>query len=313
MEDYPANLMEFEARFASEQACRDYLAQIRWADGFRCPRCGQDKAWMTSRGLYHCRGCEHEVSLTAGTVFQDTRKPLLMWFRAMWWVTSQKNGASAMGLQHALGMGSYQTAWTWLHKLRRAMVRPGRDRLSGQVDLDETYVGGHETGVVGRETEDKALVLIAVEREGRRLGRTRMRVIEDFTANTICAFARDSIELGSVIRTDGLNSYLALAKNGYVHDRVIQRKHTESPSELLPGVHRIASLLKRWLLGTHQGAVGHQHLGYYLDEFTFRFNRRTSNYRGKLFYRLMQQAVAIAPTSYRQIIAKTSAPPDHKP
>lgn len=313
MEDYPANLMEFEARFASEEACREYLARMRWPDGFRCPRCGHDKAWTTARGLHHCSGCGHEVSLTAGTIFQDTRKPLLMWFRAMWWVASQKNGASAMGLQQALGLGSYQTAWTWLHKLRRAMVRPGRDRISGRVELDETYVGGQESGVIGRKTEDKSLVLIAVEREGRRLGRTRMRVIEDFCADTICAFAYDSIEPGSVVRTDGLNSYLALAKRGYVHDRVVQRKHTETPSELLPGVHRIASLLKRWLLGTHQGAVGHQHLGYYLDEFTFRFNRRTSRHRGKLFYRLMQQAVAIEPTSYREIVAKAPGSPDHNP
>lgn len=313
MEDYPANLMDFESRFASEEACREYLAQMRWPDGFRCPQCGHDKAWNTARGLHHCRGCSHEVSLTAGTVFQDTRKPLLMWFRAMWWVTSQKNGASAMGLQQALGLGSYQTAWTWLHKLRRAMVRTGRDRLSGRVELDETYVGGQESGVIGRKTEDKSLVLIAVEREGRRLGRTRMRVIEDFRADTICAFARDSIEPGSVVRTDGLNSCLALAKSGYVHDRVVQRKHTETPSELLPGVHRIASLLKRWLLGTHQGAVGHQYLGYYLDEFTFRFNRRTSRHRGKLFYRLIQQAVAVEPTSYREITAKAPGPPKHNP
>jgi transposase-like protein len=236
-----------------------------------------------------------------------------MWFRAMWWVTSQKNGASAMGLQHALGLGSYQTAWTWLHKLRRAMVRPGRDRLSGRVELDETYVGGQESGAIGRKTEDKALVLIAVEREGRRLGRTRMRVIEDFSADTICAFARDSIEPGSVIRTDGLNSYLALAKSGYVHDRVVERKHTETASELLPGVHRIASLLKRWLLETHQGAVRQQHLEYYLDEFTFRFNRRASRYRGKLFYRLVQQAVAVEPTSYREIVTKARGAPGYNP
>jgi len=313
MEDYPANLMEFEARFATEEACRQYLFRMRWPEGFRCPRCGQGKAWTTGRGLYHCAGCGHEASVTAGTIFQDTRKPLRVWFRAMWWVTSQKNGASAMGLQHVLGLGSYQTAWTWLHKLRRAMVRPGRDRLWGRVELDETYVGGQESGVIGRQTEDKALVLIAVERDGRKLGRTRMGVIEDFSADSICAFARDSIEPGSVVRTDGLNSYLTLTKHGYIHDRVVQKKQKETPSELLPGVHRIASLLKRWLLGTHQGAVGHRHLGYYLDEFTFRFNRRASRHRGKLFYRLIQQAVAIEPTSYREMVAKPSEPSGHNP
>lgn len=166
MEDYPANLMEFEARFASEEACREYLFTLRWPDGFRCPRCEGSKAWPTDRGLWHCAACGHQVSVTAGTIFQDTRKPLQMWFRAMWWVTSQKTGASAVGLQQALGLGSYQTAWTWLHKLRRAMVRPGRDRLRGLVEVDETYVGGHEDGVIGRGAKAKALVAIAVEKKG---------------------------------------------------------------------------------------------------------------------------------------------------
>jgi len=303
MEDYPVNLMEFDLRFHSEQACREYLAQVRWPEGFRCPHCNHHQAWTTARNLYHCAHCRHDTSLTAGTIFQDTRKPLMMWFRAMWFVTSQKNGASAMGLKEALGLGSYQTAWTWLHKLRRAMIRPGRDRLRGHVELDESYFGGPEEGLRGRKIENKSLVLIAVEREGRRWARTRMRVIDDFCAETILAFARDSIEPGSTIRTDGLKSYLTLAENGYVHDRVIQRTSKETASELLPGVHRVASLLKRWLLGTHQGAVSSQHLSYYLDEFAFRFNRRMSHHRGKLFYRLMQQAVAMEATPYHQIVA----------
>ena len=208
-----------------------------------------------------------------------------------------------MGLKEALGLGSYQTAWTWLHKLRRAMVRPGRDRRRGNIELDEAYVGGPEEGLRGRKIKDKALVLIAVERDGRRWARTRMRVVNDCSAETILDFVRDSIEPGSVVRSDGWPSYLTLAENGYVHDRVVQRTSKESASELLPGVHRIVSLLKRWLLGTHQGAVESQHLGYYLDEFAFRFNRRKSHHRGKLFYRLMQQAVALEATPYREIVA----------
>jgi transposase-like protein len=296
MEDYPANLMEFETRFATEEACREYLFQMRWPEGFRCPRCGGSKAWPTERGLWHCAACSHQVSVTAGTVFQDTRKPLRMWFRAMWWVTSQKTGASAAGLQQALGLGSYQTAWTWLHKLRRAMVRPGRDRLWGLVEVDETYVGGHEDGAIGRGAKDKALVAIAVEKEGRKIGRVRMRVVKTFSSDELCGFVRDCVEPGSTIRTDGLNSYLALPGYGYVHDRIVQKKQKETASELMPGVHLVASLLKRWLLGTHQGRVSHEHLGYYLDEFTFRFNRRKSRHRGKLFYRLVQQAVALEPS-----------------
>jgi transposase-like protein len=225
-----------------------------------------------------------------------------MWFHAMWWVTSQKTGASAAGLQAALGLGSYETAWTWLHKLRRAMVRPGRDRLQKMVEVDETYVGGREEGHTGRGTQDKSLVVIAVEKDGRRIGRARMRVVADCTANQLCGFVSDVVEPGSTVRTDGLNSYLALPRYSYVHDRVVQKKQVETASELLPGVHLVASLLKRWLLGTHQGRVSREHLGYYLDEFSFRFNRRKSRYRGKLFYRLVQQAVAIDPVPYTQII-----------
>jgi transposase-like protein/ribosomal protein L37AE/L43A len=301
--EYPINLMEFDTWFHSEQACRDYLAKIRWSDGFRCPQCNNDQARLTARKLYHCTTCEHEPSLTAGTVFQDTRKPLMMWFRAMWFVSSLKNGASAMGLKEALGLGSYQTAWTWLHKLRRVMIRPGRERLRGTVELDETYIGGPEEGLRGRKIEEKSLVLIAVERESNHWGRTRMRVVENLCAETILEFVRDSIEPGSIIRTDGWSSYLALASKEYTHDRVVQRSSKEKACELLPGVHRVASLLKRWLLGTHQGAVSSQHLGYYLDEFAFRFNRRMSNHRGKLFYRLMQQAVSMEATPYRKIVA----------
>ncbi len=182
------------------------------------------------------------------------------------------------------------------------MVRPGRDRLQKLVEVDETYVGGREEDHLGRGAQDKSLVVIAVEKDGRRIGRVRMRVVGDFTANQLCGFVGDVVEPGSTVRTDGLNSYLALLRYGYVHDRVVQKKHVETASELLPGVHLVASLLKRWLLGTHQGRVSREHLGYYLDEFTFRFNRRKSRYRGKLFYRLVQQAVAIDPVPYSQII-----------
>jgi len=301
MEDYPRTLMEFESRFASEEACLEYLAEMRWPGGFVCPSCGGRKAWKTGRLLFHCAGCGHQVSVTAGTVFQGTRKPLKMWFRAMWWVTSQKNGASAKGLQQSLGLGSYQTAWAWLHKLRRAMVRPDRDRLSGLVEVDETYVGGPEA-VRGRGAEDKALVAIAVEKKGRALGRTRMAVVNDASRDQLCGFIHAVIEPGTTVRTDGWQGYRALKSRGYIHDRVLQQNSSTEPSELLPGVHRIASLLKRWLLGTHQGSVSSVHLPYYLDEFTFRFNRRKSKARGKLFFRLVEQAVAIDPVPYKTLI-----------
>lgn len=243
--------------------------------------------------LWLCAGCRHQVSVTAGTIFQDTHLPLAMWFRAMWYVTSQKNGVSALGLQRVLGLGSYKTAWALLHKLRRAMVRPGRDRLRGLVEVDETYWGGKETGVAGRLTHDKALIIVAAEEDGLGIGRVRLRHIPDFNRQTLHGFIADSIEPGSTVRTDGLNAYRDL--EGYVHDRQVQRK--AEGEHLLPRVHRVVSLLKRWLLGTHQGAVGQEHLDDYLNEFTFRFNRRKSASRGKLFYRLTQQAVQVEPVT----------------
>jgi len=166
MEDYPRSLAELETRFGTEQACRDYLMKLRWPEGFVCPRCNTQSAWGTSRNLQVCTKCQYQGSVTAGTIFQDTRKPLTLWFRAIWWVTTQKNGASALAVQRILGLGSYTTAWIWLHKLRRAMVRPGRDRLSGRVEVDETYLGAVEEGTRGRQKETKALVAIACEEDG---------------------------------------------------------------------------------------------------------------------------------------------------
>ena len=302
MEDYPRTLGDLEARFGTDEACRDYLFALRWPEGFRCPRCGSDRAWPVGKALFQCARCDYQVSVTAGTIFQGTRKPLTMWFRAVWWVTSQKIGASALGLQRILGLGSYQTAWVWLHKLRRAMVRPGRDRLTGRVEVDETYIGGPEEGVPGRAAKDKALVVIAAQEDGRGIGRIRMRRIPNASRESLRGFVEDSVEPGSVIHTDGWEGYGGLAKKGYGHAVTLLKRRAKTASELLPRVHRVASLLKRWLLGTHQGAVSPEHLDYYLDEFTFRFNRRASRYRGKLFYRLLQQAVVAEPAPYRTII-----------
>jgi transposase-like protein len=303
MEDYPRTVMELEERFSTEEACRDYLIRLRWPNGFICPRCQTSGNWSATRGRLICQACRHQTSVTAGTIFQDTHKPLRMWFRAVWHVTSQKNGASAVSLQQVLGLGSYMTAWTWLHKLRRAMVRPGRDRLRGTVEVDETYWGGEEEGAIGRLTEDKALIAVAAEENGNGIGRIRLRSIPDVTRTSLHGFIAEAVEPGSTVRTDGLNSYLGL--KGYAHDRQVQRRQPEG-EHLLPRVHRVVSLLKRWLLGTHQGAIGHAHLDYYLDEFTFRFNRRTSASRGKLFYRLLQQAVQVDPAPYKNIVGGKS-------
>jgi transposase-like protein len=301
--DYPRTFQEFEAWFGSEAACRTYLRRLRWADGFVCPACGvADQPAQMSRGLLRCRACGRQVSLTAGTIFQDTRKPLRTWFLAMWFITSQKNGVSALGLQRVLGLGSYETAWTWLHKLRRAMIRPGRDCLHGQIEVDETYVGAPDEGARGREPAGKAIVVIAVEKDRRGFGRVRLRRIPDVSADSLQGFVRDTVEPGSAIQTDGWRGYAGLDAAGYPHTVTVISAASDPAHVVMPRVHKVASLLKRWLTGTLQGGIQHQHLDYYLDEFAFRFNRRRSKARGMLFYRLAQQAVAINPVPYRDII-----------
>ena len=302
-EDYPRTLFELEKRFSSDGTCRAYLFALRWPEGWTCPRCGGRNAWAVRRNLWRCGACRYETSVIAGTIFQDSHLPLTTWFRAMWQVTCQKSGVSALGLQRVLGLGSYKTAWAMLHKLRRAMVRPGRDRLRGVVEVDETYWGAEEKGVIGRLTKGKALIIVGAEEDGKGIGRIRLRRILDLTKPSLHGFIVQAIQPGSTVRTDGLPAYMGL--EGYVHDRQVQR-HQPEGEHLLPLVHRVVSLLKRWLLGTHQGAIGHEHLDYYLDEFTFRFNRRKSASRGKLFYRLVQQAVLVDPAPFATLIRPQS-------
>ena len=298
-EDYPRTLLELERRFSTEQACVEYLAALRWPGGWACPRCNGADAWSIRRARWLCDHCRYEMSVTAGTIFQDSHLSLTLWFRAMWQITGQKNGISALGLQRVLGLGSYKTAWAMLHKLRRAMVRPGRDQLDGVVEVDEAYWGGEEEGAIGRQTELKALIIVAAEEDGKGIGRIRLRSIPDLTKASLQGFIRQVIAQGSTVRTDGWPAYLNM--DGYVHDRQIQ-SHQMASEHLLPRVHRVISLLKRWLLGTHQGAIAHAHLDDYLNEFTFRFNRRTSKSRGKLFYRLAQQAVQTAPAPFAILV-----------
>ena len=293
--------MELEERFSDEEACRQYLFDLRWPEGFRCPRCQGSQAWKMSRGLWLCGACRHQISVTAGTIFQDTRYPLSVWFRAIWQVTSQKNGASALGVMRVLGLGSYKTAWAWLHKLRRAMVRSGRDRLSGAVEVDEVYLGGEHPGRRGRGAAGKALVLIAAQADGAKIGRIRLARIANASESMLIPAVVQGVEPGSQVLTDGWSGYVGLEARGYAH--AVVRKTAIVGENLLPRVHRVASLLERWLLGTHQGAVAHFQLDYYLDEFTFRFNRRTSRSRGKLFYRLIQQAVQAPPHPFKTLVA----------
>jgi len=312
--DYPRTWEQFLGWFPDEEACGAYLERLRWPKGFVCPRCGvADEAYRSSRGRRMCRHCRYQCTVTAGTVFDKTRTSLGSWLAAVWYITNQKQGVTALGLQRVLGLGSYQTAWTMLHRLRRAMIRPGRERLSGVVEVDESIVG-RSAANKARDTEEakraadqinalRSIVVIAVEvKEPKGFGRIRLRRVPDTSAASLLPFVKDSIEPGSLIRTDGSWAYHQLPKHGYRRDKKVMLKADDPAHVSMPGVHRVASLLKRWLLGTHQGSVKPHQLDYYLDEFTFRFNRRTSRSRGLLFYRLLEQAVVTEPVTYGQII-----------
>jgi transposase-like protein len=309
--EYPMTFDEFVKQFSTEDQCRDYLFQLRWPNGFVCPQCGGGEYKIIRESLYWCPKCKYQASVTAGTIFQDTRIPLKTWFTAIWWITTQKYGASAEGLQQILGLGSYKTAWTWLHKIRKAMVRADRTKLSGTVEADETYIGGEEHNAsTVRGTGNKVLVAVAVElketgsKTGLKIpGRVRLHVIADTSSASLKPFVTDNIEQGSEVITDGWSGYTFLDKSGYTRTIYVQsNKNKKSEEELLPHVHLIISLLKRWLLGTHQGAVSDKHMQSYLEEYTFRFNRRNAAKRGLLFYRLLEGAVNISPHTYNDIV-----------
>jgi transposase-like protein len=299
--DYPGTYQQLLEWFPNDAACIAYLEKLRWPDGFSCPACGGDSYWRTQRGLLMCRDCGRKTSVTAGTIFHRTRTPLSTWFAAMWFITSQKNGISAQGLQRVLGFGSYETAWAWMHKLRRVMVRPDRERLAGEVELDEIFVGGRATGRLGASTS-KVPIMVAVERGERgRLGRVRMEVADRPNTSAILEFARSTIAEGSTIHTDGTKLFRKLPALGFHHEYIAGYK-AEDLDTVMPGVHLVSSLVKRWLTGTLHYAASRQHLDYYLDEFTFRFNRRTSAKRGLLFYRLLQQAVDVDPHPLKDLV-----------
>ncbi|MET3807151.1 transposase-like protein [Nakamurella sp. UYEF19] len=293
--DYPRTFQELLEWFPDDAACLAYLERLRWPDGFICPVCRAAGGWRTVKARWMCTSCGRQTSVTAGTIFHRIRTPLSTWFAAIWFITSQKNEMSAQGLQRVLGFGSYETAWAWMQKLRRAMVRPERELLSGVVELDEVFVGNESRGKAGG-VKDNCAAMIAVESlGGRKLGRVRIEVAQKARSADLVAFADRVIAKESLIKTDGARHLRKLSTMGFEHQFFIGLDAAEPAHVSLPGVHMVGSLLKRWLTGTMHYAVTQEHLGYYLDEYTFRFNRRTSKSRGLLFYRLLQQAVETDP------------------
>lgn len=301
MDDYPTSLIELEKCFGTQDACLNYLADLRWPSGYVCPRCAETKGWKMANGLILCSCCRRQQSVTAGTVFQDSHMPLPTWFRAMWHICANKNGMSAQNLQRLLGLRSYNTAWLCLHKLRRAMVRPGRECLTGIVEADETYVGGPREGKRGRGAFGKQIVFIAAEVRGRKVGRIRLSHIPGVAGTMLVPAVSNAVTAGATVRTDGWSGYNSITTGGYKHEVAVENA-AELANIVLPKCHLVISLLKRWILGTLQGNVGKDHLQDYLNEFTFRFNRRTAKSRGLLFYRLAQLAVFTAPNPRSKIV-----------
>lgn len=302
--DFPLTILEFQQRFGTEEACREYLFASRWPDGFICPACGGCEAGaQTRRHLWVCTACGRQTSITAGTVMHKTRMPLRTWFWAAYLVSTFHPGISAKQLQRQLGVGCHETAWAMLHKLRGAMVAPERDPLKGEVEIDEFFLGGHEEGLKGgRQHGKKALVGIAIEVRGQGSGRLRLQVLENSQAKTLEAFTKATTTPGAVVHTDGLPSYNGLPKLGYDH-RPRKVASVGPGEELLPRVHRAVSNLKAWMHGTHRG-VSDAHLPAYLDEYVFRHNRRRSPMAS--FQTLLGLGTRHEPITYRDIIDRAA-------
>lgn len=320
---FPRSLSEFNAWFPDDEACYAYLERLRWPDGSFCPRCSViERMWHVSPRVLRCLDCRSEVSLTAGTIFERTHLPLKVWFQAAWLVTNEKLGISALGLKRSLEMNRLATAWYLLHKLRRAMVDPERELLFDEIEVDETYLDSVDEGTSVRKVLAKTIIAIAVElpepldnseeqKEGAKhvlAGRIRLARIPDVTTESLVGFVSSNVFPGAVIYTDGWRSYRGLTKAGYIHSATNISQSGDPAHVHLPRVHRVASLLKRWILGTHQGGISQRQIDRYLEEFVFRFNRRRSESRGLLFYRLLQLAVKVDPVRASEIIASPSLP-----
>ena len=292
--DFPKTAIEFEKKFATEEDCRAFWIEARWGGEPSCAGCQSKRVWTTRDGTtFECAECGHQTSLTAGTLLHKTHKPLKMWFRAVFEISSRKNGISAKELQRIMGFGSYNTAWVWLHKLRAALVRPDREKLGEHVEIDEAFVGTKGAG--------KSLVLVATEAQGR----VRMAQAENNDAETLKRFADAQIEPDASITTDGHAGYSAKSLGDRPHQANVQTKAERAEADALQRAHWAISLLKRWLLGTHGSAVSMKYLQAYLDEYVFRYNRRRTKGVGRIAARTIAQMVAHPPLTMRQIVNET--------
>ena len=316
MDKYPKNIIEFMDRFPTDIECRKYLLSIRWEDGFFCPTYGHNEYWTNEESSYCiCCKCRYRISLLAGTIMQDSKLPVRIWLTAMWLFVTQKDGISAKSLQENLGLRSYKSAWSLLHKLRIAMVRSDREKLSGIIEVDEEYIGGTlEGGKRGRGSENKQLVAVAVQLDkisgdnpdrpllrDYRLSKIRAKHIPSASKVELHAFIKENITQGSTLIRDDWSGYYGIDDEGY-HSKITKTSKSTSEEDKLPHIHLAISLIKRWILGTYQGSIDEYNLQTYLEEFTFRFNRKTSHNRGWLFYKMLQGAMATEPHIYESLL-----------
>lgn len=311
MPEPPTSLVAFSSMFPSDKECIEYLFQIRWPNGFACPRCGFAGGYSAyARKIVECSNpkCRYQCSLTAGTVLHRTKQSIHSWFWAAYLVSTLTPSISAKQFQGQLGIASYETAFCMLHKLRSALVAPGRDRLRGEVEIDEGYVGGKEENCIGRGAIDKQIVVGAVEivrwndaRSGKprkRCGRIRLETIPDVSGATLRKFVVANVAKGTKIITDGWTSYSFVKKAGFKHEVLVGR----AKDDTMPNFHRVISNLKTWLKGTFHGRVEPKHLQAYLNEFTFRFNRRFL--KGKAFNRALGLATELTSPTYDELYDK---------
>ncbi len=302
-QDFPKTLPEFERRFSSESACRSYLLEARWGGKPRCGKCAHARVYALSSGLWECASCGHQTSLTAGTPMEGTRKDLRVWFRAIWEVVSRKNGISGKDLQRVMGFGSYKTAWTWLQKIRRCLVRSEREPLRGSVQVDEGYLGGRGEGNQrGRSIEVKEVIMVAAESDD---GRVRLEHAPAADGARIGNFLKRQVAEDATVVTDGCSIYTQKALAGRTHGVHIQKTSDRTKQDALQVCHWTLANLKRWWLGTHHGAISAKHLQAYLDEFTFRHNRRKTKGVGRLVARAIENLVGLGSITMRQIIDRT--------
>lgn len=293
--EFPKTATEFEARFATEEDCRAYWIEARWGGKPACARCHSTRMWTIREGTtFECADCGHQTSLTSGTLLEKTHKPFKMWFRAIFEISTRRTGISGKDLQRIMGFGSYKTAWSWLHKLRAAMVRSDSEPLGPFVQIDEALVGG-------KGGPHKELVLVAAEANGR----VRLAHVENNDKDTVKRFADGEIAAQAHVTTDGHAGYGAGSLGKRHHEAVVQTKAERRENDAVQGCHWTISLLKRWLLGTHAGAVRDKHLQAYLDEFAFRHNRRKTIGTVRIAARVIEKLVVHPPRTMRQIINKT--------